>query len=207
MTKTLTKKIILDTIQKAINENGGEDFNLIDDEQTERLYTYLTQNLDLESAYYVRNGNGDYWNQIEYYSKKLHKTIIWDYDDYDDYDELADSILSVEKEIAEFEAKITISGGSEYCFTSNPKMTTKDKTKQIKQKLEYLRGEIEAERISYGEIAELQSLAKYIDPGDVQLLEWAAVEECQNKDSNGNACYDCESPTGSPCGSTVEVNN
>jgi len=46
-----------------------------------------------------------------------------------------------------------------------------------KQRLEYLRGEIEAERISYGEIAELQSLAKYIDKGDVQLLEWAGVKE------------------------------
>lgn len=49
--------------------------------------------------------------------------------------------------------------------------------KNIIKRLEYLRGEIEAERISYGEIAELQSLAKYIEPGDVLLLEWAGVEE------------------------------
>jgi len=49
--------------------------------------------------------------------------------------------------------------------------------KKIKTRLEYLRGEIGAERISYGEIAELQSLAKYIDPGDVLLLEWAGVPE------------------------------
>ena len=47
----------------------------------------------------------------------------------------------------------------------------------IKSRLEYLRGEIEAERISYGEIAELQSLAEYIDPSDVLLLEWAGVPE------------------------------
>ena len=45
------------------------------------------------------------------------------------------------------------------------------------ERLEYLRGEINAERISYGEIAELQSLAGHIDPGDVQLLEWAGVPE------------------------------
>ena len=45
------------------------------------------------------------------------------------------------------------------------------------QRLEYLRGEIEAERISYGEISELQSLTKYIEPSDVQLLEWAGVPE------------------------------
>lgn len=47
----------------------------------------------------------------------------------------------------------------------------------ISERLEYLRGEIKAERISTGEIAELQSLAKFIDPGDVELLEWAGVKE------------------------------
>lgn len=51
-------------------------------------------------------------------------------------------------------------------------------TKQIARiRLEYLRGEIEAECISYSELFELQSLAKYIEPGDVQLLEWAGVPE------------------------------
>jgi len=50
-------------------------------------------------------------------------------------------------------------------------------TKEIEARLEYLRKEIEAERISYGEIAELQSLAAYIEPGDVVLLEWAGVPE------------------------------
>ncbi len=43
--------------------------------------------------------------------------------------------------------------------------------------LEYLRGEIRAERISYGEIAELQTLAKYIQPDDVELLQWAGIPE------------------------------
>lgn len=50
-------------------------------------------------------------------------------------------------------------------------------TKNIKERLEYLRGEIKAERISYSEIAELQSLAQYIESGDVLLLEWAGVPE------------------------------
>lgn len=44
---------------------------------------------------------------------------------------------------------------------------------EIKERLEYLRGEILAERISYGEIAELQSLAEHIDKDDQLLLEWA----------------------------------
>lgn len=47
----------------------------------------------------------------------------------------------------------------------------------VPERLEYLRGEIRAERISYGEISELQSLADQIDPSDVELLEWAGVPE------------------------------
>jgi len=47
----------------------------------------------------------------------------------------------------------------------------------IKKRLEYLRQEIRKERISYGEIAELQNLAGYIDKNDVELLQWAGVEE------------------------------
>jgi hypothetical protein len=46
-----------------------------------------------------------------------------------------------------------------------------------KERLEYLRQELRAERISYGELAELQSLADYIDDNDVELLEAAGVEE------------------------------
>ena len=43
--------------------------------------------------------------------------------------------------------------------------------------LKKLRTEIREERISYGEIAELESLAEYIDEGDVELLQWAGVPE------------------------------
>ena len=44
-------------------------------------------------------------------------------------------------------------------------------------RLEYLRGQIRAESISWGELAELQSLAPYIEEGDVELLEAAGVPE------------------------------
>lgn len=47
----------------------------------------------------------------------------------------------------------------------------------ITERLEYLRGEIEAGRISWGEIAELQDLADEIDLDDVELLQWAGVPE------------------------------
>lgn len=52
----------------------------------------------------------------------------------------------------------------------------------IPSRLEYLRGEIDNERISYSELAELQGLAEYIDPSDVQLLEWAGVPEFPDDD-------------------------
>jgi len=56
-------------------------------------------------------------------------------------------------------------------------MKTIKTSKTIKKRLEYLKGEIKAERISYGEITELQSLSTYIDPNDVLLLEAAGVPE------------------------------
>ena len=46
---------------------------------------------------------------------------------------------------------------------------------KAKTRLEYLRGEIKKECISYGEIAELESLAKYIESSDVLLSDWARV--------------------------------
>lgn len=44
-------------------------------------------------------------------------------------------------------------------------------------RLEYLRSQIRKEQISYGELAELQSLAAHIDRGDTELLEAAGVPE------------------------------
>lgn len=52
-----------------------------------------------------------------------------------------------------------------------------DTTDEIRARLEYLRGQIRAESISYGEIAELQGLIEHIEAGDVELLEWAGVPE------------------------------
>ena len=53
----------------------------------------------------------------------------------------------------------------------------KNKLIRIEKRLEGLRTEIIAERISTSEIIELQSLVKFIDSNDVQLLEWAGVKE------------------------------
>lgn len=51
------------------------------------------------------------------------------------------------------------------------------KAKKIKQRLEELRTELRAERISYGELVELQSLVPFIEQGDKELLEAAGVPE------------------------------
>jgi hypothetical protein len=44
-------------------------------------------------------------------------------------------------------------------------------------RLEELRAAIDAENISWGEIAELQSLVEFIEPGDWELLAWAGDTE------------------------------
>ena len=61
---------------------------------------------------------------------------------------------------------------------------------EIPARLEYLRGELRAERISWGEIAELQSLASSIAPGDVELLEAAGVPEFPER-SGKWSCPQC----------------
>jgi polyhydroxyalkanoate synthesis regulator phasin len=48
---------------------------------------------------------------------------------------------------------------------------------KAKKRLEELRKELRAERISWGELTELQSLKDYIDKDDVELLEAAGVPE------------------------------
>lgn len=53
----------------------------------------------------------------------------------------------------------------------------------VQERLEYLRGELRAERISYAEISELRDYADAgaIDPGDVELLEAAGVPETNDE--------------------------
>lgn len=66
-------------------------------------------------------------------------------------------------------------------------MTLLDITlRAVRDRLEYLRGEIETGSISYGEVEELKSLAQYIDKGDVLLLEWAGVKEFNDNIDSGD---------------------
>ena len=47
----------------------------------------------------------------------------------------------------------------------------------MNERLEELRVELRAERISYGELVELQSLAEYIDADDVELRGAIGLDE------------------------------
>lgn len=60
----------------------------------------------------------------------------------------------------------------------------------IKQRLEYLRGELRAERISLDEIHELQHYKPYIDADDVELLEAAGVPEHEDDEDDKLLSYD-----------------
>lgn len=49
-----------------------------------------------------------------------------------------------------------------------------------KERLEYLRGELRGECLSYGELSELQNLAPYIEKDDLELREAAGIPEFPN---------------------------
>lgn len=51
-------------------------------------------------------------------------------------------------------------------------------------RLEELRAALRSESMSYGELAELQGLAEFIDEGDVELLEAAGVPEFPEDDDD-----------------------
>ena len=56
-----------------------------------------------------------------------------------------------------------------------------NREQEAKQRIEEIRVEILAERVSYDEIAELESLAEYIDESDVLMLQWAGIPEFEEE--------------------------
>jgi len=55
--------------------------------------------------------------------------------------------------------------------------TSKKKAEKTLKRIEYLRKELKAERISYGELVELESLKEFIDERDIELLEAIGILE------------------------------
>ena len=52
---------------------------------------------------------------------------------------------------------------------------------EIQDRLQKIRDEIELEQVSYGELAELQRLAAFVDPADTLLREWAGFAEDEHE--------------------------
>ena len=67
---------------------------------------------------------------------------------------------------------------------TSTKLVTGTELKEVQDRLEYLRGELREERMSYGEIFELQDLVPYIAEGDVELLEAAGVPEFSESETD-----------------------
>lgn len=100
----------------------------------------------------------------------------------------------------------------DYSSGSSGGAPTQETTPEIRERLEYLRGEINAERISMGELSGLQDYGACIPEGDVQLLEWAGVPEfpemCTSDDPTnhqGDTCPIHESADEQPSGETRGV--
>ena len=53
---------------------------------------------------------------------------------------------------------------------------------KIKRRLEAIRKSIQNENVSYGELAELQSLSQYIDSNDIELRQAASIPEFEDED-------------------------
>ncbi len=76
-------------------------FNEIDNNEIELLF----------SVSLVGTNSSDWWLQADYYSKKIGKTIIWDYDFLDSYEnveELISVITRTNKEVEDFENKLSV---------------------------------------------------------------------------------------------------
>lgn len=73
-------------------------------------------------------------------------------------------------------------------------LTYLESVDQTKRRLEYLRACLRAESMSYGELAELQGLAPFIEPGDVELLEAAGVPEFPDDEDDCGASETAKRP-------------
>ena len=86
-------------------------YPLDDLENIDRLFTELENRNLINFCVSMRSSvdGVDYWLQTEYYSTKLNKTIIWDYDAssyFDDENDLYDFIVETQNAIENFEAKL-----------------------------------------------------------------------------------------------------
>ena len=123
----------------------------------------------------VKKHRWDLKDLIYYFEKEngydyTHRVKIWE--DMNGYEmkKTYENIYEMLKRIVEANGKKMKHGGS-------VKVPIK-----VKKRLEAIRKSIQNENVSYGEMAELQSLSKYIDPSDIELRESAGMPEFEDED-------------------------
>ena len=104
MNKTKLLKLVRKLAKKEKTNFNSTDVDL--------LFHEIEKQVDIPFSMYGRSDggfDGNYWLQVEYYSKKIKQTIIWNYDvgNFDDADELTDFIINTSKEVKNFERKLT----------------------------------------------------------------------------------------------------
>jgi len=102
-------------IEQLLNNMVFDGLNIhdLDDE----AIVDINDNLSSENLIYYSitrvSDDSDEWLQCDYYSKKLGKTIIWDYgfgyeSDGDTVELMAESIYQLDQDIINFEARISL---------------------------------------------------------------------------------------------------
>lgn len=109
--KTQKEKII-QALKRLIKTYKG-NINRLDEEIIARITNDLANNdlISYEMIYRYDSDNGSAWLQCEYFSEKIGKTIIYEYNEEWDEDGeslelMASSIIALDDEIKEFESKI-----------------------------------------------------------------------------------------------------
>lgn len=106
----LTKKNIIQIIKQDEKEVGNK-YDLNDRENIISALRSIESNIELGFTMELRSsmGGGDYWLEIEYYSNKIQKSIIYDcstQDFFSDLEEFANYIIEKNKEVEKFEEKL-----------------------------------------------------------------------------------------------------
>lgn len=102
----MKKEKVLKIIKKLTWSSGYSDI------EVENFFYNIGLETDLPFSIYARLDANSSWLQCEYWSKKLKKTIIWDYNvqclGIKDSNDLADFIIKTSKDIKAFEKSILI---------------------------------------------------------------------------------------------------
>ena len=104
----MNKKELTKFVENYIENSICLDWN--DKDDISELSLEIEREFDTDFSIEVRGNDCDFWLQVEYYSKKLNKAIIFDYnfiDSFDGVDEFVDVYLETQKAVEEFEKKIS----------------------------------------------------------------------------------------------------